>query len=102
MKRMIGCLKSLLTRQADTAVGDRADDPATVKRGDHAIDVPSREHVARWMDDKKSAQTVTTPDSYSDEHVATVPDLRILEPTSPDTDECRGFNPYDTGVLRKK
>ena len=92
----------MLARKADPAVCDRADDPATVKRDDHTIDVPSRENVAGWMDDQKPAQSVTMPDSYSEEHVATVPNLRILEPTSPDTDESRGFNPYDTAVLQKK
>ncbi len=49
-----------------------------------------------------SVEDLVMPDIYAVEHVATVPDLKILVPSSPDTDETRGFNPYDTAVLQKK
>jgi len=42
------------------------------------------------------------PDIYADEHVATVPHLKVIDLTSPDIDKSIGFNPYDTAVLRKK
>ena len=42
------------------------------------------------------------PDIYSVEHVETVPDLKVIDLSSPDIDESSGFNPYDTAVLRKK
>ena len=41
------------------------------------------------------------PDIYSDSHIATEPDLKILDQPSTNKDEPDGFNPYDTGVLQK-
>ncbi len=49
-----------------------------------------------------SVDDLVTPDIYADEHVATVPDLRTLVPSSPDIDKSEGFNPYDTAVFQKK
>ena len=53
--------------------------------------------IPRWL-----AESVLKPDKNSDESNLTVPDLKILEPTSLDIDESFGFDPYDTGVLQKK
>ena len=44
---------------------------------------------------------VLMPNIYADQHVATEPDLKILDLSSPDIDKSTGFNPYDTAVLRK-
>ena len=49
-----------------------------------------------------SAEDVVMPDIYADEHVATVSDLKIISPASPDADDEAGFNPYDTAVLQNK
>lgn len=35
-------------------------------------------------------------------HVPTVPDLQILDQSSPGIDKSTGFNPYDTVVLHEK
>ena len=42
------------------------------------------------------------PDIYTDEDAATVPDLKVLDPDSPDTDKLDEFDPDDTVVLQKK
>ena len=77
MKRIIGALKAKLSRPKARVAADQSSNPVSV-------------------DD------LLTPDIYADEHVATVPDLRTLVPSSPDIDKSAGFNPYDTGVLQKK
>jgi len=41
-------------------------------------------------------------DIYGDRHEATKPHLKILDSTSPDTDESTGFDPYDTVVLHER
>ena len=77
MKRIFGALKTRLSSPADVA----EDDPPTATM---------------------SAEDVVMPDIYADEHVATVSDLKIIGPSSPDSDDAEGFNPYDTAVLQKK
>jgi hypothetical protein len=42
------------------------------------------------------------PDIYTNEDDATVPDLKTLDPDSPDTDKPDDFDPDDTVVLQKK
>ncbi len=42
------------------------------------------------------------PDIYAVEHVDTVPDLKIIDLSSPDIDSSEGFNPYDTAILRNE
>ena len=49
-----------------------------------------------------SAENVLMPDIYAVMSVDTVPDLEILDLSTPDIDKSEGFNPYDTAVLRKK
>ena len=52
-------------------------------------------------DESVVVQDVEMPDIYS-EHDPTVPDLKIIDVSSPTIDESEGFNPYDTAVLRHK
>ena len=52
--------------------------------------------------DQGSPTSVEMPDIYGDEYVATVPNLKILDESSPDTDNSTGFNPYDTATMHKK
>ena len=58
--------------------------------------------VADQSSNAVSVYDLVTPDIYADEHVATVPDLKPLVPSSPGIDKSAGFNPYDTGVYQKK
>jgi hypothetical protein len=45
---------------------------------------------------------VVMPDIYADEPVRKKKDIEVVDESSQDTDESVGFNPYDTGTLRKK
>jgi hypothetical protein len=49
-----------------------------------------------------TVEDLVMPDIYSVEHVETVPNLKVIDLSSPDIDKSSGFNPYDTAVLRKK
>ncbi|MCH8101295.1 MAG: hypothetical protein IIB74_12785 [Proteobacteria bacterium] len=51
--------------------------------------------------DDESTQNVEMPDIYSDLK-ATSPHLKVIEAVAADSDDTRGFNPYDTGTLQKK
>jgi hypothetical protein len=42
------------------------------------------------------------PDIYNEDLTPTEPNLEVLDPTAPEGEEPAGFNPYDTGVLKKK
>ena len=50
-------------------------------------------------DESVVVQDVEMPDIYSD-YDPTVPDLKIIDVSSPTIDEGEGFNPYDTAILR--
>ncbi len=77
MKRIIGALKAKLSRPKARVAADQSSNPV-------------------------SADDLVTPDIYADEHVATLPDLKPLVPSSPGIDKSAGFNPYDTAVFQKK
>ena len=47
-------------------------------------------------------EDLVMPDIYAVEHVDTVPNLKIIDLSSPDADSSEGFNPYDTAILRNK
>jgi len=61
-----------------------------------APDVPEQPSKPLTVDD------LVMPDIYADKHVESVPDLKIINLSSPDIDDSTGFNPYDTAVLRNK
>jgi hypothetical protein len=73
MKRIVEWVRSILSRPAAPVVDEQPSKPLTV-------------------DD------LVTPDIYTKAKTTT----EILDLSSPDSDKKRGFNPYDTGVLRKK
>jgi len=98
MKPIIGALKAKWPRpKAPVCV--KADDPAT---NDDNVEMASDGEMHGRIDSQGPGKNILMPDIYGNEDVATVPDLKILGPSSPDTDESTGFNPYDTAVLRKK
>ena len=47
-------------------------------------------------------EDVLMPDIYVVKNDDTVPDLEILDLSTPDRDESAGFNPYDMAILRTK
>ncbi len=75
MKRLIEWMEKKLSHPEAPVVDERPSKPLTV-------------------DD------LVMPDIYAVEHVETVPDLKVIDLSSPD--DSTGFNPYDTAVLRKK
>jgi len=77
MKNAIGALKAKLSRPKDPVVDNQSSDTLSV-------------------------ENVLMPDIYAKEDVDTVRGIKILDPSSPETDEASGFNPYDTAVLQKK
>ena len=66
------------------------------------IDIFIGDEVANSMQNQVPAKDVLMPDIYSDEHVATVPNLKTLDQPSLEDGESAGINPYDTGILQKK
>jgi len=89
MKRIIGWLESIFTRQADLVVDDQADDLPD----DYAAKLPSVAEVAAWMEDKEPAE---------EECVPTAPSLSVLDTDSSAIDKSTGIDPYDTAQLHKK
>ena len=73
MKRIIEWVEKKLSHREVPVVDDQPSKPLTV-------------------DD------MVMPDIYAEVKTAT----KILDLSSPDSDKKRGFNPYDTGVLRKE
>ncbi len=89
MKRIIGWLESILTRQPDSVADDQSDDLPD----DYAVEVPSDAEVAAWMEERESVEK---------ECVATVPSLSVLDIDSSEIDKSTGIDPYDTAQLHKK
>ncbi len=64
-------------------------------------------YIPKWLAERLPQAKETVEDDVpsnpeSDEHDTTVPDLKILDPDSSDTDESTGIDPDDTVVLPKK
>ena len=97
MKLKITWLESILSRWGASAPSDpesvNPNKPDLPKEIDLGIDLPEdlQEFLIR----------APMPDVYSDEFEATVPDLRIIEPSASDADKETGFNPYDTARMQK-
>ena len=67
-----------------------------------AVDQPEDSDVTEQPTKPLTVEDLVMPDIYASEHVATVPDLKIIDLSSPEADETDGFNPYDTAVLHEK
>jgi len=107
MKPIIGTLKAKWSRPKTPVADDQSGNPVCVKPDDLAnnddkVEVAFDAEMHGRIDSQGPGKNILMPDIYGNEHVATVPNLKILDPSSPDTDESTGFNPYDTAVLRKK
>ena len=106
MKRIIGKFKAKRSRPNDTVADDRSSNSVRVESDDSAnnddkVEASFVSEMHGRIESQGPGKNILIPDIYGNEHVATVPDLKILDPSSPDTDESNGFNPYDTAVLRK-
>lgn len=67
-----------------------------------AFSRPSESTDAEIVEVRAPQQKVVMPDIYGEQHEATEPLLKIVDPTSPDIDKSAGFDPYDTVVLHEK
>jgi hypothetical protein len=63
---------------------------------------PSASTNSEPVEIRAPLQEVVMPDIYGEAHEDTQPLIKILDPTSPDTEESTGFDPYDTVVLHEK
>jgi hypothetical protein len=77
-------------------------EPDDLANGDHEVESSYDAEIPGRIESQGPGKNILMPDIYGNEHVATVPDLKIIDPSSPDAEESTGFNPYDTAVLRKK
>ncbi len=60
-------------------------------------------HAEESVVDERPSKPVTVDDLVMpDIYAKTKTTTKILDLSSPDSDTKRGFNPYDTGVLRKE
>ena len=89
MKRIFRWLETRLARSKSPNPSDAPGASESVKPDESDLD-------------QESPKIVAMPDIYGDEHVPTVPNLKILDESSPDTDDSTGFNPYDTATMHKK
>ncbi len=86
MKRLVTWLETGLVHVKSLFVADQASEPENVEPED---------------DGQESAEAAEMPDIYSDVK-KTSPNIKILDAVKADSDDTRGFNPYDTGTLQKK
>ena len=87
MKRFVALLETGLAHVKSLFVADQTSDPEDVE--------PDDDH------DIESTQSGEMPDIYSDLK-ATTPHHKVIEAVAADSDETRGFNPYDTGIIQTK
>ncbi len=86
MKRLVTWLETGLVHVKSLFVADQASEPENVEPED---------------DGQESAEAAEMPDIYSDVK-KTNPNTKVLDAVKADSDDTRGFNPYDTGTLQKK
>jgi len=85
MKRLLIWLQTSLAHVKSLFVAEQTSEPEDVEPDDdHGIE---------------STQSGEMPDIYSDLK-ATTPHHKVLEAVAADSDDTRGFNPYDTGRLQ--
>ena len=102
MKRIVRWLETKLSR--GEAVADEPSNAEVVKPDvcESTIDIFLGDEVTNLTQDQEPEKNVLMPDVDVDEHIDTVPNLEVLDPSSPDIDESTGFNPYDTAKMHKK
>lgn len=91
MKRLLTWLETGLAHVKSFFVADQASDAENVEPEDDGHE----------DDGQESAKAAEMPDIYSDVK-KTNPHMKVLEAVKADSDDTRGFNPYDTGTLQKK
>ena len=87
MKRLVAWLETSWARAKSLFAADQVDDPE-----DAEPDVEVRD---------ETAETGEMPNIYA-EVKRTSSHMKVVEAVKADSDDTRGFNPYDTGTLQKK
>ena len=87
MKRFVALLETGLAHVKSLFVADQTSDPEDVE--------PDDDHYI------ESTQSGEMPDIYADLK-ATTPHHKVIEAVAADSDDTRGFNPYDTGKIQIK
>jgi len=114
MKRIFGWLESKLSRSKSLDFSDPPGESGSAKPDeiDLGVDLPKELRdlvndvpipdvdLAKYV--QETVKIAPMPDIYADEHVDTVPDVDLVDPTGADTDTSPGFNPYDTVKMHKK
>ena len=91
MKRLFTWFETGLAHVKSLFVADQASEAEDVEPEDDGHE----------DDGQESAKAAEMPDIYSDVK-KTNPHMKVLEAVKADSDDTRGFNPYDTGTLQKK
>ena len=107
MKRIFAPAKDKSPQPEAPAADDQSSNTKSVEPDDLAnneceVELSYDAEMPGRIESQGPGKNILMPDIYGNEHVATVPDLKIIDLSSPDIDESTGFNPYDTAVLRKK
>ena len=87
MKRFVAWLETSWASAKSLFAADQAGDPEDVEPDDEDRD--------------ETVDTGEMPNIYADVE-RTNSHLKVLEAVKADSDDTRGFNPYDTGTLQKK
>ncbi len=87
MKRFTAWLETSWARAKSLFAADQAGDPEDVEPDDEDRD--------------ETAETGEMPNIYADVK-RTNPHMKVVEAVKADSDDTRGFNPYDTGTLQRK
>ena len=101
MKRLLTWFETGLAHVKSLFVADQASDPEDVEPDDDGHEDDGHEDDGHEDDGQESAKAAEMPDIYSDVKKMN-PHMKVLEAVKADSDDTRGFNPYDTGTLQKK
>jgi hypothetical protein len=107
MKRIFAALKKKSSQPEAPVADDQSSKtvsvgPDDLVNNDCEVELSYDTEMPGRIESQGPGKNILMPDIYGNERVATVPDLKIIDLSSPDIDESTGFNPYDTAVLRKK
>jgi hypothetical protein len=91
MKRLLTLLETGLAHVKSLFVADQASEAQDVAPEDDGHE----------DDGQEPAKAVEMPDIYSDVK-KTNPHMKVVDAVKADSDDTRGFNPYDTGTLQNK
>ena len=107
MNRIVTAFKGKSSQAEDPAADDQSgnvvcDESDDLVDNNHEVEMSYDAEIPGRIESQGPGKNILMPDIYGNAHVATVPELKIIDLSSADAEESTGFNPYDTAVLRKK